>query len=118
MLKLANKVTSGINRTVKATSKFAGGSAKNVHKVASTITPAFPTAGVSLVGAAAMTTASMLKGGLSEIESYSAQTHIRNMRHSSKLAGNIRNGRASARSTISVGNHTGLSLSLHKSRHG
>ena len=70
------------------------------------------------IGASAMVGLSMMSGGVGKAQDIMAQRYMQDSRYSSRLLAQSSVGRASANSTFSLGNHVGLSLSMHKGRHG
>jgi len=69
------------------------------------------------VGAAAMTGVAVMNGGMHAATQNMTDRYMRDSRYSSKLL-QSRIGKGRNQSAMNLGNHTGLSLSLSKSRHG
>jgi len=74
-------------------------------------------AGMFAVGATAMTGVAVMNGAMSAASDSMATRYMRDSRYSSKVLQN-RVGRARGNGSLSIGNHTGLSLSLSAGRHG
>jgi len=69
------------------------------------------------VGMTAMTGLAVMNGAMSAASNNVAQRYMTDSRYSSKLLQH-RIGKASNNSSLNLGNHTGLSLSLSRGRHG
>ena len=75
-------------------------------------------AGAVLLGAAGMASISVMNGGLQKMDEVMQQRYMRDSRYSSRMLAQSNVGRSSGNGRLSIGNHTGLSLSMHKGRHG
>lgn len=71
-----------------------------------------------ILGATAMAGISFMNGGMSQAQDIMYERYMRDSRYSSKLLTQTNLGQASGNGSLNMGNHTGLSLSLSKTRHG
>ena len=69
------------------------------------------------VGATAMTAVSMMRGGMQQANAAMMKKYMTDTRFSSKML-NAKVGSTRPDSRLNIGNHTGLSLSLSRGRHG
>ncbi len=83
-----------------------------IHSVAKHTIPA-----QVIVGTAAMTSVAMMSGAIGKAEQIMQERYMKDSRYSSRLLANSNVGQARSNSRLSIGNHTGLSLALHKNRH-
>ena len=74
-------------------------------------------AGQVIVGAAAMTSVSIMNGAMNQAVDIMHSRYMNDSRYSHRLLGGTRLGSASGNSPLSPSSTTGLSLALHKSRH-
>jgi len=72
----------------------------------------------AIVGAAGMVGVSMMNGMMSRAQDIAADRYMRDSRYSSRLLAQTNLGQSSGQSTMNIGNHAGLSLSMYKGRHG
>lgn len=86
---------------------------KGLHKLSNSTLP-----GQFVIGAAAMTGIAMMSGAVGKAEQIMQERYMRDSRYSSRLLAQTNVGQARANSKISIGNHTGLSLAMHRGRHG
>jgi len=70
------------------------------------------------VGATAMTALSMMSGAVGRAQDIMSARYLQDSRYSSRMMTQTSIGKAMGKSKMSIGNHTGLSLSMHKTRHG
>lgn len=70
------------------------------------------------VGSAAMAGISIMQGGLHKMNQVMTERYMRDSRYSTQLLTQTNIGQARGNSSLNLGNHTGLSLSMHKGRHG
>jgi hypothetical protein len=69
-------------------------------------------------GAAGMAAVAMMNGAQSRAHDVMNNRYMRDSRYSSRLLTQTQIGQSMGNSKLSIGNHTGLSLSLHSGRHG
>jgi len=111
----AGSTLTGAATAATAASRQVGGFYK--HLAHNTVGKKVLSAGTFLVGASAMASVSMMNGGMQAAQQQLASRYMQDSRYSSKLL-QSRIGRAAGNSSLNIGNHTGLSLSMHRSRHG
>ena len=70
------------------------------------------------VGALAYTAHGIMSGSVDRINETVMQRYLRDQKNVNNLTYRTRVGRSTGARSMTVGNHSGLSLSLHKSRHG
>ena len=70
------------------------------------------------VGATAMASISIMNGGMSQANDIMMERYMRDARYSSRLLSKASLGKSTGNSPLNLGNTTGLSLALSKTRHG
>ena len=70
------------------------------------------------IAASAMTAVSMMSGGVGRAQDIMQQRYLRDSRYSSRLLAQTNIGKGMGRGKLNLGNHVGLSQSLHAGRHG
>ena len=98
---------------------FSGGVAKWGGKVASGLlsSPASLSAQFA-VGSVAMASISLMNGGLYKMDQIMQQRYMKDSRYSSQMLAQTNVGKSMGTGRLNLGNHAGLSLSMHKGRHG
>jgi hypothetical protein len=128
---LKNMMTHGVRNTIKSgrvnssanamDSLLAPGRvASKLYQSQNAISNTVRTAGRGssyALGATAMIGIATMNGGMSAASDQMASRYMRDSRYSSKLLQN-RVGKAHGNGSLNIGNHTGLSLSMSRSRHG
>lgn len=71
-----------------------------------------------LLGATAMASIGVMNGAMSQANDIAMERYLRDQRYGLNMMRNASLGKASAGPRLSLGNHTGLSLALSKTRHG
>ena len=72
----------------------------------------------AVVGGVGMMGLAFMKGGMNQSHDIMIQRYMQDSRMTSRLLTQTNLGSASGNSTLSIGNHAGVSLALHKNRHG
>ena len=75
-------------------------------------------ASAAVIGSAAASADAFMKGGMNQAQDIMMDRYMRDSRYSSRLLTQTNLGSATGNSTISIGNHTGLSLAMSRRRHG
>jgi len=70
-----------------------------------------------IVGSVGMASLAIMNGGMQQSHDIMMQRYMRDQRYSGRLLNQTSIGAAKRNSPLNMGNHVGLSLSLHKIRH-
>ena len=70
------------------------------------------------VGSTAMASIAVMNGGMQKMDEIMTSRYMRDSRYSSQMLANSNVGKSMGNGALNLGNHTGLSLSLSRGRHG
>lgn len=91
---------------------------KGLHGGVVTTGKALTGIGVMGLGATGMFGMAFMKGGMNQMHETMMDRYMKDSRFSNRLLTQARLGSSHANSPLSLGNHVGLSLAMHKTRHG